>query len=80
MLRHAIEQAYHASKSVAAAALLIHCRDDTARDFYLANGNFLASPVEPTHLMLSMKEIGRRLGLAPLPLHQRQTLPLARWA
>lgn len=62
LLRHAIEQAYHASQSVAAAALLIHCRDDVARDFYLRNGDFIQSPVEPLHLMLPMKEISRRLG------------------
>jgi len=62
LLRHAIEQAYHASQSVAAAALLIHCRDDVARAFYEANGDFVQSPIEPLHLMLSMKEISRRVG------------------
>lgn len=56
------QQAYHASQGVAAAALLIHCRDNAARDFYLANGNFLASPVEPMHLVLPVKEISRRVG------------------
>lgn len=61
LLRHAIETAYHASQSVGAAALLIHCRDDAARDFYLANGDFLASPVETMHLILPMSEIARRL-------------------
>jgi len=61
LLRHAIETAYHASQSVGAAALLIHCRDDAARDFYLANGDFLASPVDPLHLMLPMNEVARRL-------------------
>lgn len=61
LLRHAIEAAYGASRGVGAAALLIHCRDATARDFYLANGDFLASPVDPMHLLLSMKEIERRL-------------------
>jgi GNAT superfamily N-acetyltransferase len=62
LLRHAIEQAFHASQSVGAAALLIHCRDQSARDFYEANGDFLQSPVDPLHLLLSMKEISRRLG------------------
>lgn len=61
LLRHAIEQAHHASQSIGAAALLIHCRDDAARAFYLANGDFVQSPIEPLHLMLPMKEISRRL-------------------
>ncbi|MBI9113688.1 GNAT family N-acetyltransferase [Sanguibacter suaedae] len=62
LLKHAMERAISLSEQVGAAALLIHCRDDAARDFYLANGNFVASPVEPMHLMLPMKEIRRRLG------------------
>jgi GNAT superfamily N-acetyltransferase len=61
LLRDAIERSYRLSQEAGAAALLIHCRDDAARDFYLANGDFLASPLEPLHLVLSMKEIRRRL-------------------
>ncbi|PVU84429.1 N-acetyltransferase (plasmid) [Cellulomonas sp. WB94] len=61
LLRHAMEQAFKLSQGVGAAALLIHCRDDAAKAFYLANGDFLESPVEPTHLILSMKEIRRRV-------------------
>lgn len=61
LLRDAIETAYRASESVAAAALLIHCRDDVASAFYLANGDFVASPVDPLHLFLPMREIARRL-------------------
>ncbi|HEY8721970.1 GNAT family N-acetyltransferase [Pengzhenrongella sp.] len=62
LLRHAIERSFKLSQGVGAAALLIHCRDEVAKDFYLANGNFLQSPVEPMHLLLSMKEIRRRVG------------------
>lgn len=62
LLRHAIEAAYRGSQIIGAAALLIHCRDDSAQDFYLRNGDFVASPVEPMHLLLPMKEISRRLG------------------
>jgi GNAT superfamily N-acetyltransferase len=61
LLRHAMEQAFKLSQGVGAAALLIHCRDDAAKAFYLANGDFLESPVEPSHLILSMKEIRRRV-------------------
>ncbi|MFS0704039.1 GNAT family N-acetyltransferase [Cellulomonas sp. 179-A 9B4 NHS] len=62
LLRHAIEQAYQASQGVGAAALLIHCRDEAARSFYLSNGDFLTSPVDALHLLLPMKEITRHLG------------------
>lgn len=61
LLRDALERSFALSESVGAAALLIHCRDDRARDFYLANGDFIASPLEPMHLVLPMKEIRRRL-------------------
>ena len=61
LLRHVIEAAYRGSRGIGSAALLIHCRDESARAFYLRNGDFLASPVEPMHLLLPMKEIERRL-------------------
>lgn len=61
LLRHSMEQAFMLSEQVGAAALLIHCRDAVARDFYLANGDFVASPVEEMHLILSMKEIRQRV-------------------
>lgn len=62
LLRDAIERSHQVSESVGAAALLIHCRDEDARSFYLANGDFVQSPVEPLHVMLSMKAISSILG------------------
>ena len=50
------------SLPVGAAALLVHCRDEAARAFYLANGDFLASPADPMHLLLPMKQARRVLG------------------
>jgi GNAT superfamily N-acetyltransferase len=41
LLRHAIEQAFSLSQQIGVAALLIECRDQAAREFYLANGSFL---------------------------------------
>lgn len=58
LLRDALLRSYRASQSVGAAALLVHCRDEVARDFYLHQADFLTSPVEPLHLMLPMKAIG----------------------
>ena len=44
-----------------AAALIVHCRDEQARTFYLANGDFLPSPANALHLLLSMKQLSRML-------------------
>ena len=61
LLRDAIERSYRLSEVVGAAALLVHCRDEAARAFYRANGDFLASPADPVHLLLPMKQVRRML-------------------
>ena len=55
LLRDALLRSAGLSDSIGAAAVLIHCRDEAARDFYLGHGNFVQSPVEELHLMVSMK-------------------------
>lgn len=55
LLRDALLRSVGLSESIGAAAVLIHCRDEVARDFYLRNGNFAQSPVDELHLMVSMK-------------------------
>lgn len=45
------------SESVGAAAVLIHARDENARSFYMANGNFVAWPLDDLQLMVSMKHL-----------------------
>ncbi|MEI2778587.1 MAG: GNAT family N-acetyltransferase [Tetrasphaera sp.] len=57
LLRNALERAAQLSQTVGAAALLVHARDDTARDFYLRNGDFIASPLAEFQLMVSMKAL-----------------------
>jgi hypothetical protein len=42
--------------------VLVHCRDEQAKNFYLANGDFLQSPVEDLHLMVPMKALSRYFG------------------
>ena len=61
LLQDAIKRAVLLSESIGAACLLIHCRDDTARDFYVHQGDFLASPVDELHLVLPIKEARRLL-------------------
>ena len=48
--------------SVGIRALLVHARDDAARQFYLAQAEFLESPSDPLHLLLPVKDIVRSLG------------------
>lgn len=62
LLKDAIERCYMLSREVGAAALVVHCRDEQARSFYLANGDFLPSPANELHLLLSMKQLSRILG------------------
>lgn len=62
LLRDALHRSVMLSDSIGAAAVLVHSRDQQAKDFYLANGDFLQSPVEELHLMVSMKALRRYFG------------------
>jgi GNAT superfamily N-acetyltransferase len=57
LLRDALERAVLLSASVGAAAALLHARDEAARDFYLSNGDFLASPLDDLQLLAPMKDL-----------------------
>ena len=57
LLRDALLRSVGLSDSIGAAAVLIHCRDEAARDFYMRHGVFVQSPVEELHLMVSMKAL-----------------------
>ncbi len=60
LLRDAMQRVVLLSESVAAPALLVHARDDEARDFYCHHAEFLQSPVDPLHLFLPMRAIASR--------------------
>lgn len=62
LLRDALLRSVHLSRSIAAAAILVHCRDHTARDFYLHNGDFLPSPFDDLQLMVPIKALEPYLG------------------
>ena len=62
LFRDAIERSVVLSRSVGAAALVIHARDDEARSFYLRHAELLDSPVDPLHLILPMREAARIAG------------------
>ncbi|OMH23292.1 GNAT family N-acetyltransferase [Tersicoccus phoenicis] len=57
LLRNALMRAYQLSGSIGAAAVLVHCRDEQAKTFYLHHGDFIQSPVDELHLMVPMKQL-----------------------
>jgi hypothetical protein len=50
-----------ASEVIGVRALLIHCENDAARDFYLRLAKFDASPTDPMHLSLLIKDLRKTL-------------------
>jgi GNAT superfamily N-acetyltransferase len=48
-----------ASELIGVRALLIHCESEAVRDFYQRLAKFEASPTDPMHLMLLMKDVRR---------------------
>ena len=53
----ALRRVAAASDVIGVRALLIHCENDSARDFYLRLAKFDASPTDPLHLFLLMKDV-----------------------
>jgi hypothetical protein len=50
-----------ASEVIGVRALLLHCENDTARDFCLRLAKFDPSPTDPLHLFLLMKDLRNAL-------------------
>ena len=59
LVRDALIRSVQLSRSIGAAAVLVHCRDDAAKAFYQRIGDFLQSPVEDLHLMVPIKVLER---------------------
>jgi GNAT superfamily N-acetyltransferase len=53
----ALRRVAAASEVIGVRALLIHSENDAARDFYLRLAKFDASPTDPLHLFLLMKDL-----------------------
>jgi GNAT superfamily N-acetyltransferase len=64
LLFDALRRAVFISQSVGARLVLVHARDETAHSFYMRHGDFLESPVEPLHLMVSIQELAKIPGYA----------------
>lgn len=50
-----------AAQVIGVRALLIHCENEAARDFYLRLAKFDASPTDPMHLCLLMKDLRKAI-------------------
>lgn len=57
----ALRRVAAASEVIGVRALLIHCENEQARDFYLRLAKFDASPTDPLHLFLLMKDLRKAL-------------------
>lgn len=55
LLVDAIRRSVRIAEDAGVRALLIHARDDDAREFYLHQAEFQESPTDPLHLFLHMK-------------------------
>lgn len=60
----ALRRVAAASEVIGVRALLIHCEDDGARDFYQHLAKFDVSPTDPLHLFLLMKDLRKALSQA----------------
>lgn len=61
LLRNALGRVDNASEAVGVRALLIHAKDDDARDFYMKMAEFEPSPSDDLHLFLLMKDLRRAI-------------------
>ncbi|MFF0172131.1 GNAT family N-acetyltransferase [Micromonospora profundi] len=57
----ALRRIASAAEVIGVRAVLIHCATDAARDFYQRLAKFEASPTDPMHLLLLMKDLRRAL-------------------
>lgn len=61
LLKDAFMRALRAAEIVGIRALVVHAKDEAARDWYLRYAAFQASPVDPLQLVLLMKGVRRAL-------------------
>lgn len=61
LLTDCLRRAVQLSREVGFTAVLVHCRDDNARAFYLAQAEFLPSPIDRMQIFLPIRSIERFL-------------------
>lgn len=63
LLRDALLRVASASEEIGVRALLVHAKDEEARDFYLSQAEFEPSPLDPLQLFLLMKDLRKSLAI-----------------
>lgn len=63
LLKDALIRVANVAEEVGVRALLIHAKDESAKDFYMRNAEFEPSPTDPLHLFLLMKDLRKALGI-----------------
>lgn len=63
LLKDALVRVANVAEEVGVRALLIHAKDESAKDFYMRNAEFEPSPTDPLHLFLLMKDLRKALGI-----------------
>ena len=61
LLRDSLIRVAAAANEIGIRALLIHAKDEGARDFYMKCAEFEPSPTDPLHLFLLMKDLRKSL-------------------
>lgn len=61
LVRDALIRVATAADEIGIRALLIHAKDETAREFYMKCAEFEPSPTDPLHLFLLMKDLRKLL-------------------
>jgi GNAT superfamily N-acetyltransferase len=62
LLTDALRRIEQAADEIGVGAVLIHAESESAKAFYLNYAGFEASPTDPMHLLLLMKDLRRALG------------------
>lgn len=62
LLRDCLLRVANAAEEIGVRALLVHAKDEEAREFYLAQAEFEPSPVDDLQLFLLMKDLRKSLG------------------
>lgn len=62
LVRDALLRVDRAAGEIGVRALLVHAKDDSARNFYTRIAEFEESPTDPLHLFLLMKDLRRAIG------------------
>jgi hypothetical protein len=61
LLVDALRRAVRGADQFGIRAMLVHARDEAARDWYLRRAEFVASPTDPLHLFLHLKHARKML-------------------